>query len=149
MADCFFQVLPGILRRGTISRRTSDRWCMGNHLLLEEPAGSMLTAKRMSSPTHFLYREHLTVRTHAHIFLTAHFTRDHTCGSSIVNCCESSQEHSIVGHAVVEHSFDTVSPFFSSFVTTPTVLPAMSTASDHNPGYFAGVIWPTPLRTRL
>ena len=53
-----------------------------------------------------MWTGHFTVPTHAHIFVTAHFTRDHTCGSSIVICCESSQKHFIVGHVVVEHSFD-------------------------------------------
>ena len=33
---------------------------------------------RLIGPT--LYRQHLTARAHQHTFLSAHFTRDHTCG---------------------------------------------------------------------
>ena len=82
-------------------------------------------------PRRGVYREHLTVRTHAHIFLTAHFTRDHTCGSSIANCCESSQN---ISSSVMSLLNNPSTPFlllFSSLVTSLTTLAvsrALSTA---------------------
>ena len=61
-----------------------------------------------------VYRQHLTARAHKHTFLTAHFARDHTCGSRHFACLTS---HFVIGHVFAEHSFNPVS------LTPPTTSP--------------------------
>ena len=54
-----------------------------------------------------VYRQHLTAR--AHTFLSAHFTRDHTCGSRHFAFLKS---HLVICYVFVGGSFDSVSSYF-------------------------------------
>ena len=66
----------------------------------------------------------------------------------IVNCCESSQKHSIVGHVVVEHSFDPVSSYFLFICDLTDDTYCLTCAINYKQTtlrYFAGerTLWPS------
>ena len=87
-----------------------------------------------------VYRQHHTARAHMHTFLSAHFTRDHTCGSRHFACLKS---HFVIGHVFAEHSFNPVSSYFSSPTTSLT--PPTTTRS----GMDCLALWPVRSQTQV
>ena len=80
--------------------------------------------------THVLYRWHPTVRTHAHIFLVAHFTRERTCGSRLEGltiCLHASKVIPSLVMSLLNVPSTPCPPIFSSPTATLTPLTASPT----------------------
>ena len=97
-----------------------------------------------------MYRQISHRTRYKHTFLSAHFTHDHTCGSTHFVCLK---KHFAIGHVFAEHSFNPVSSYFlfkynladaTDDLTDATdwnhIEPCAASLGDGLPGHLAGPI---------
>ena len=85
------QLFQSRKKRGLMQELTKDQ---EEYLPLSVSNPTQSSQNKATSTPPSVYWEHLTARTHAHIFLKANFTRDRTSCSSFVTCCQTYQKHS-------------------------------------------------------